>query len=307
MPDLSTTYMGLQLTNPIIAASSGLTKSVDQVSELAEAGAGAIVLKSLFEEDLRQSEDPFSRKEMERYMKLIRECREAVSVPVFGSIHCLHFSNWINHARDIEEAGASGLELNLFTLPSDPLTNHAQIEETYLDIIQEVLKKVHIPVAVKLGPYFTGLANSVMRFSWTGLKGMVLFNRFYSIDIDIHKQEVIPGFVLSSPSEVALPLRWTALLSTRVGCDIAAATGIHSTESAIKLLLAGAKAVQICSVLYRNGPSYIQTMLSEIQAYMEQKGYSHLEDFNGLMSLKSVDDPAVYERVQFMKHYSTFE
>lgn len=328
MADLRTKYMGFELRNPIIIGSSGLTDTVEKVMELEQAGAGAVVLKSLFEEqilhDFRKKIDTLNldaaypeaeqyiightrNQAVEEYLQLIRDCRNKVKIPVFASINCLSLSDWLNFALDIENAGASGLELNLFMLPSDPMKSADQNENAYLAVVQEVIRKVSIPVAVKVSPYFTGLANTAMKFAWTGIKGLVIFNRYYSADIDIHTFEVVQGNVFSAKEDIYLPLRWTAILSDRVSCDIAATGGVHDGQAMIKLLLAGAKAVQICSVIYDKGSAHIGKMLKELENYMTQHEFGSIGDFNGKMSMRSIANPAAYERVQFMKHFSGVE
>jgi dihydroorotate dehydrogenase (fumarate) len=328
MADLSTKYMGLNLRNPIIIGSSGLTDSVNKVIELEKAGAAAVVLKSLFEEQIlfafkqrledMKVESPYPEAEeyivrhtktraLDDYLQLIRECRNAVSIPVIASINCLSVTEWTNFARDVQDAGASALELNISMMPSDPTKSSEQNESAYIQILNEVLRRVSIPVSAKISPHFTGLANSAMKLSWTGIHGLVLFNRYYSPDIDLGTFEVIPGNIFSNPQEYTLPLRWTAVLSDRVTCDIAATTGIHTGETAVKMLLAGARAVQICSVIYDKGSSQIGKILKEMENFMVQKGFGSTADFIGKMSMHAVQNPASYERVQFMKHFSEIE
>jgi dihydroorotate dehydrogenase (fumarate) len=328
MADLRTKYMGLELRNPVIIGSSGLTDTVEKVIELEKAGAGAVVLKSLFEEQIlqtfKQKLDEFSVESaypeaeeyiishtredaVKEYLELIRGCKKAVSIPVIASINCVSVSEWINFAREIQDAGANALELNLFVLPSDPLKNAEQNEEAYLYILMEVVKRINIPVAVKISPFFSAMTNSAMKFSWTGINGLVLFNRYYASDIDIDTLQVVPGNVFSNSSDMYLPLRWTAILSERVHCDIAATGGIRDGASVVKMLLAGAKAVQIASVIYEKGSSHIGKMLKEMELFMEQKGFATTEDFIGKMSMHAVENPAAYERVQFMKHFSAVE
>jgi dihydroorotate dehydrogenase (fumarate) len=328
MADLATKYMGLNLRNPLIIGSSGLTDSVEKVIELEQAGAGAVVLKSLFEEqilyafqqkvDALKMESAYPEAEeyivrhtktqaLDDYLKLIRDCRKAVSIPVIASINCLSVSEWINFAKDVEDAGASALELNLSMMPSDPMKTGEQNEAAYLTILSEVVKKVSIPVAAKISPHFTALANSAMKLSWTGIHGLVLFNRYYAPDIDLAAFTVVPGNVFSNPYEYSLPLRWTAVLSDRVTCDIAATTGIHDGETAVKMLLAGAKAVQICSVIYEKGSIQVGKILKQMDNFMVQRGFTSTSDFIGRMSMHAVENPASYERVQFMKHFSEIE
>jgi dihydroorotate dehydrogenase (fumarate) len=302
MADLGTKYMGLSLRNPVIIGSSGLTDSVDKVVELEKAGAGAVVLKSLFEEQILfafqqkleelkvesaypEAEEYIVRhtkkQAIDDYLQLIRNCRKAVSIPVIASINCISFSEWTNFAKDIQEAGASGLELNISMMPSDPLKTGEQNETAYLSILTEVKRKVTIPIAAKISPHFTGLANSAMKFSWTGISGLVLFNRYYSPDIDLSNFTVVPGNIFSNPYEYSLPLRWTAVLADRVTCDIAATTGIHDGEAAVKMLLAGARAVQICSVIYQKGSSQIGKILKQMDNFMQQKGYAQPRNSSG--------------------------
>lgn len=328
MADLSTTYMGLKLRNPIIAASSGLTNSVDSIVRLQESGIGAVVLKSLFEEQISQADkmnfqeylnanaypevlDYINRKtdeqDVERYLNLIREAKKAVEVPIIASINCITTSEWVYFARKVQEAGADALELNIFLLPSDPRRKAEQTEQVYFDIIKAVLKQVSIPVAVKISYYFSGFANTALQLSWTGIQGMVLFNRFYSPDIDIDNFEITASNVFSTPSEASLPLRWVALLSKRVQCDIAATTGIHDGSAVIKQLLAGAKAVQVATVLYRLGFDQVGVMLNEIKQWMEKQEFEEVSEFIGMMSFREDKSMAAFERVQFMKHFSGIE
>jgi len=328
MADLSTKYMGLQLRNPVIVASSGLTNSIDKILEIENAGAGAVVLKSLFEEQIRvqinktvtQSESIYAYPEAEDYisayteeknvndyLNLIRECKSKVSIPVIASVNCVSSSEWISFASKIQEAGADGLELNIFILPSDPKRSGEQNEQIYFDIAMAVMKEINIPVSIKTSYYFSGFAKTALKLSWTGIKGMVLFNRFFSPDIDIDKFEVTASNVFSSPQEISNSLRWTAMLSDRLHCDIAASTGIHDGEGAVKLLLTGAKAVQIASTLYKNGTGVIPEMLKFIENWMEKHNFKTTSDFIGKMSFKKTENPASYERVQFMKHFAGIE
>jgi dihydroorotate dehydrogenase (fumarate) len=328
MADLTTSYMGLTLRNPIIAGSSGLTDSVENIRKIYEHGAGAVVLKSLFEEQIHnaihktysQSEDNYSYPEaldyishytrtndLENYLKLIRESKSLVDIPIIASINCVSASEWVTFAKSIQDAGADALELNIFILPSDPRRKSDQHEQIYFEILQSVMKQVKIPVAAKISYYFSGLSNIALQLSWTGIKGLVLFNRFYSPDIDIDKFEVTSGNVFSTPGENALTLRWVAMLSDRIQCDIAASTGIHDGKSAIKQMLAGAKAVQVASVLYQKGFEQIGVMSAEINTWMEKHQFATTKDFIGKMSFKEVENPASYERVQFMKHFAGIE
>ena len=328
MSNLSTRFMGLELRNPIIAGSSGLTNSVENIMKLEEIGAGAVVLKSLFEEQINyainrtmghddnvntypEALDYISHytkeNDVEKYLNLIRETKKKVKIPVIASINCVSAAEWVSFARKIQDAGADALELNIFVLPSDPRRKAEYHEQIYIDIIQAVLKQVSIPVAAKISYYFSGLTNMTLQLSWTGIKGMVLFNRFFSPDIDIDKLEVTASHVFSSPEEISLPLRWVAMLSDKVHCDIAASTGVHDGKGAIKLMLAGAKAVQVASVLYKNGFEQIGVMLKEMDEWMAQHQFQNTSDFIGRLSYKEAGNPAAYERVQFMKHFAGIE
>ena len=328
MANLTTTYMGFELKNPIIVGSSGLTNSVENVIEIEKNGAGAVVLKSLFEEQILQETSKTVAEDIhanaypealdyianyskdltvDKYLNLIKDCKKAVTIPVIASINCVGSSEWINFATKIEEAGADGLELNIFILPSDPRQEGADNEKIYLDIIQDIQKVISIPLAVKISYYFTGLAKTALSMSWTGISAMVLFNRFFSPDIDINTFEIKPSHIFSTPEEISLSLRWVAMLSSRMHCDVAASTGVHDSEALIKQLLAGAKVVQISSVLYKNGFGEIKKMATELEKWMDKHEFAKIEDFNGRMSIKETDNPAAYERVQFMKYFSGIE
>jgi len=328
MTDISTKYMGLKLKNPIIAGSSGLTSNISDMLALEKSGAAAVVLKSLFEEEIihnyknklqevklnvhypeAQEYIGHHMKQMavDEYLELIIRSKKALSIPVIASINCVTSYEWPSFAHDIELAGADALELNIFFLPSDPQRMGAHIEEIYLDVMHEVLKKISIPVSVKVSPYFSGLSNSLLRFSFTGIKGMVLFNRFYSPDIDVETMKVTTGPVYSSPDEIYLPLRWIAMLSDRIYCDLAASSGIHDGKSLVKVLLAGAKAAEIASVLYQKGIGEISNMLKYLEDYLARHKYSSVEEIIGKMSMRHIDNPADFERVQFIKHFSGIE
>ncbi len=328
MINLETQYLALKLRNPIIAGSSGLTNSVENIVELEKNGVGAIVLKSLFEEQIHNSashtlmqdetanlypeaEDYIrnytEQNEMNNYLKLIEDAKKAVSVPIIASINCINDKEWMDYAQKIESAGADALELNIAVLPSDPGRESADNEKIYFEIAREITRKINIPVSIKLSYYFSGLAKTLISLSWTGIKGMVLFNRFFSPDIDIEHEEVKSSFVFSSPAEIALPLRWIAMLSPLVKCDLAASTGIHDGSGVIKQLLAGARAVQVASVLYQKGFQEIGTMLNELESWMDRHNYQAIDDFRGKLSVAQTSNPAVYERIQFMKHFSGIE
>lgn len=329
MADLTTNYLGLNLKNPIIVGSCGLTNSVEKIKEIEAAGAGAVVLKSLFEEQIMhqthktvtqtapegfiypEAEDYIStytqENDVSAYLNTIRSCKQEVGIPIIASINCVSPSEWMGFGKKIEEAGADALELNIFILPSDPRRSSDENEKVYLDIAMTMVKELNIPVAIKLSYYFSGLAKTMLKLSWTGIKGVVLFNRFFSPDIDIDKFEVTSSNVFSSPEELSISLRWVAMLSDRLHCDIAASTGIHSGEAVVKQLLAGAKAVQVASILYKNGTDTIGEMLEFLEKWMDKHEFKGTSEFIGKMSFKAADNPAGYERVQFMKHFAGIE
>lgn len=329
MVNLSTRYMGLDLRNPVIAGSSGLTNSVENIKELEKNGVAAVVLKSLFEEQIRHEVSKaleqnelavapypeafdyianYSRMHhLDAYLNLIQSCKRSVSIPVIASINCVSADEWTSFAKQIEGAGADALELNVFVLPGNPDVSGEHNEQLYFNIIEKVKRQVNLPVALKISYYFSGLAKTALKLSWTGTKGIVLFNRFYSPDINIDSMKVIPGNVFSTPDEITIPLRWVALLSDRLHCDIAASTGIHDGRAMIKMLLAGAKAVQIASTLYRNGFGRIKEMLDFMERWMIRHKYNSTSQFIGNLSLKKSETPAAYERVQFMKHFAGIE
>jgi dihydroorotate dehydrogenase (fumarate) len=328
MINLSTKYMGLLLKNPIIVGSSGLTNSVEKIKEIEKSGAGAVVLKSLFEEQIQlqinktiaQSDSHYlypeaadyigaytQDKNVGDYLNLIRECKSVVNIPVIASINCVSSLEWLSFASKMQQAGADALELNIFVLPSDPKHTGEQNEQVYFDVALGVIKEVAIPVSLKISHYFSGFAKTALNLSWTGIKGMVLFNRFFSPDIDIENFEVTAGNDFSTPHEISNTLRWVAMLSDKLHCDLAASTGVHDGEGAVKMLLAGAKAVQVASTIYKNGPVVIPGMINFISDWMKRHEFQSTTDFIGKMSYKATENPAAYERVQFMKHFAGIE
>ena len=326
MANLTTTYMGLKLKNPIIAASSGLTNSLEDIKEFAENGAGAIVLKSIFEEEIRKElEKDMNLMNMEtslypetldyydnyaeddsltNYLRLIRESKKAVDIPIIASINCMTAEKWPYYAETLQDAGADALELNVFVMPSDFDKSSEENEKVYFDIVDKVKKIVKIPVSLKISYYSSSLGTFIQKLSNSGIDGLVLFNRFYSPDIDINKLELLSTNVTSTPAELSIPLRWIGIMYNRVGCDLAASTGIHDGASVIKQVLAGAKAVEIASAFYKNGKGIIKNMLSELSIWMDENGYKSLDDFRGKMSQNKAQNPAAYERMQFMKYFS---
>jgi len=328
MTDLTTSYMGLALRNPLIIGSSGLTNSLENIQKIEKKGAGAVVLKSLFEEQIKfeirkvfsyddvqssqtEAEDyirNYARSyTLDEYTNLIQEAKKSCSMPIIASINCISASEWPSFAKNIQEAGADALELNVFILPSDIDADSKSIEKIYFDIIENVKSRVDIPISLKISHHFSGLGETVKKFSWTGVKGIVLFNRFFNPDIDIENLKIKPGNIFSTPQEITNSLRWIAILSDRIQCDLCASTGIHDGAGLIKQLLAGAKAGQVCSTLYKNGFDDIEKILDETKSWMEKKSFSKIDDFRGKLSYKKSENPAVFNRVQFMKHFAGIE
>ena len=322
MPDLTTRYMGLNLQNPIIVGSSGLTSSVRNIAMLEENGAAAIVLKSLFEEqilieiDAMRSEPGIHSEELDyirnytrqhnldEYLNLLSAAKKEVSIPIIPSINCSTAGEWTTFARNLEDAGADGIELNLFIMPGNIRQTGEEIEKTYLDIVQSVQQQISVPLAVKIGSYFTGMANMISSLSASGVNAVVLFNRFHQPDIDLNTLTLTSGDILSQPGENRLPLRWVGMLSGQINCDMAATTGIHDGPAVLKNVLAGAKAVQIVSTVYKNGPEVIGDILRQIEAWMQKRNIKTLAELIGRLSLSIIEDPVLYERAQFMRYFS---
>jgi dihydroorotate dehydrogenase (fumarate) len=324
MIDLSTKYLGLELKNPIIVGSCGLTNSLTDIKELEEKGAAAVVLKSVFEEEILMEFEHELKKvsidesnleyydyldyqikddNIKRYLKLIESCKNEIHIPLIASINCVSTTEWTFFAKKIEKAGADAIELNAFVLPSDLDRSAEDTEKIYFKMIEAVRKEVNIPIALKISFYFSNLAAVIKKLSETGINGLVLFNRFYNPDFDIEKRKVISSHVLSSPDEIGLSLRWIALMANRVSCDLVASTGVHDAKAMIKQLLAGADAVQIVSTLYKNGSSQIPIMLNDLKVWMNRHNYTSISDFKGSMAQSVSHSPAIFERVQFMKYF----
>lgn len=326
MIDLSTEYMGLTLKNPIIAASSGLTDTVAKVKSLEDNGIGAVVLKSIFEEQIRMEIDSLGmnnqfnsytdseeylayytrQHNVSEYLKLIKESKEAVDIPIIASINCYSIGEWVEFVQKIEQAGADGIELNIFMMPGDTQLKSADIENKYFEIIQSVLKNTKLPVAVKLSSYFSGMGEIFTRISNTGIKGMVLFNRFYSPDVNLDKEEIVSSRIFSLPEENAMSIRWIGILSGKVACDMVASTGIQDGNDVLKNILVGAKAVQVASTLYKNSAKHVSVMLKQMESWMEQKKYNSIKEIVGKLNYSKLNSE-IYERSQFMKYYSSYE
>lgn len=319
--DISTNYLGLQLTSPIIISSSRLTSSVENMKIYARKGAGAIVLKSLFEEqilaDIKTKLDdhpmyywyPSAADHItelskdhgvNEYIRLIREAKEAVSIPIIASVNCISAKGWTSFTKKLQEAGADALELNIAIFPFDDSMDGPAVEETYFDILKAVKAEVTIPVSVKIGSYFSNLPRMIKRLDAEGARGIVMFNRFFRPDIDIEDMSIIYDNYLSAPNELTEPLRWIGSLSNKVSCDIAATTGIHDHEGVAKVLLAGARAAQICTTLYLNGPDMIARINEDLVIWMKKHHFNTIDQFRGKI-LQGREKTGSFERVQFMR------
>ncbi len=324
MADLTTKYLGFTLKNPIIIGSSELTNTVEKNIELEKAGAGALVIKSLFEEQIlmdvnaervnnmynsyEDSENYVSyylkNHTVNQYLTLVAETKKAVNIPVIASINCVSAYEWLDYAKKIEEAGADALELNVFILPSDISMSSQDIEQTYFQIIEKITEILTIPVVLKLSSYFSGLANLFTKFSKTMIKGMVLFNRFYRPDVDTDSQKIVCSNIYSEPGANNMVIRWVGILRNNVECDIVASTGIHSGADVVKNLLVGADAVQVVSTVYKNGVEHVTKIVEDLNTWMDEKGYEKIDDFRGILSRSQISKPAIYERAQFLRYFT---
>ncbi len=327
MANLTTQYIGLELKNPLIVGSCGLTGNADSIIKLANNGVSAVVLKSIFEEEIQMEYESTFKKELghqennleffdyydyqlkndvlEQTAILISQVKESTDISVIASINCKSAGEWYSYALKLQEAGADAIELNIYKMPTQTGENSEDIISVYLDIVEKVKSHISIPISVKLSPYFTNLAGISKKLELAGVGGLVLFNRFYNPDIDIDNMRVTSGPVYSNQSDYVLPLRWISLLSEKVNCDLVASTGIHTPESLIKMLLAGAKGVQVVSALYKNGPGYTKDLLYGLEKWMNKKGLKSVADINKLGKQTMPSNPEVFERVQFMKYFGS--
>ena len=327
MAHFDTTYLGLSLRNPLVAASSGLTSSVEKIKELEKAGIGAVVLKSIFEEQINNEVTSMLLKdsqhnsypEAEDYIKgylrsnsithhleLLEETKKAVDIPIIASLNCVTANEWTTFAKDFQDAGADALELNIFYVPTDKFERPGVVEQLYIDVLSKVKKEVTIPVSVKFGVHHSNIVGMADKLKASGAKGIVMFNRFYEPDINLETLELTSSEVFSSSSDIRRSLRWVGMVSSAVPkIDIAASTGIHDGKAVIKQLLAGARVTQLCSTLYINGAGIIPVILDEMKDFMRKWNFKKPDDFRGRLSYKNIPDPMLYERSQFMKYFST--
>ena len=324
MSTINTRYLGLDLSSPIIVGSSNFTSKVESIVEAEAAGAGAVVLKSLFEEQIVSQAHSMSSREsypeaddylqyytrtnsVDAYLDLIAGARKKVKIPVIASINCFSPKGWIDFALEIERAGASALEVNIFFIPTDKHENSTDSEKVYFRIIDNLKKKLKIPVSVKIGQKFSNILNFVWQMYNHGAAGVTMFNRFYEPDFDINNLYIVPASVLSNPAEQRYVLRWVGMVSAQdIKIDISASTGVYTGEDAIKYLLAGATTVQVCSALYKRGFTVVSEINETLARWMNNKEFRSISDFRGKLNYRNVDNPSLFERSQFMKHYSSY-
>jgi dihydroorotate dehydrogenase (fumarate) len=330
MVDLSTTYLGLQLKNPLVASASPLSRQLDAVRRLEDAGVSAVVMYSLFEEQIlhdSRSLDYFLNRGTEqfaealsyfpkmetynigpdKYLDLIRKLKSSVHIPIIGSLNGISSGGWIDYGRKIQEAGADALELNIYFLPTDANMTSQELEQAYIDLVADMRKQVRIPLAVKLSPYFSALPNFAKKLVTAGADGLVLFNRFYQPDLDIETLEVVPNLVLSTSEEMRLPLRWIAILYRRIQADLALTSGVHTPIDLVKALMAGASVVQTASALLKHGEKYAVELVSGLHTWLETYEYVSVKQMIGSMSQQAVAEPAVFERANYMKTLQAFD
>ncbi|MGZ5004577.1 MAG: dihydroorotate dehydrogenase-like protein [Chthoniobacterales bacterium] len=327
--NLTTRYLGFKLRTPLVPSASPLSEKIDNIKRMEDAGAAAVVFHSLFEEQVRQDRHQlefylqqgketsaeavsFFPEEAEfkvgpdAYLEHIAQAKAAVNIPIIGSLNGATFGGWMKYAREIEQAGADALELNIYATPTDEDRSADDIENEYLTIIASVKAQLKIPVAVKLSPFFTNFGQFARRVDRQGAGALVLFNRFYQPDIELETLEISPNILLSTPMAMRLPMRWIAMLYGRIGANLAATSGIHRATDALKMLMAGADVTMLCSILLRRGIEHLKVMEREIRQWMEEHEYESVEQLKGSMSQKNCPDPAAFERAQYMRALATY-
>lgn len=330
MVDLTTTYLGLQLKNPVVASASPISKKLDGIRSLEDAGAGAVVMYSLFEEQIVQESlalDHYLNRGTESYaesltyfpdlqhynvgpedyLNLIHKAKQAVNIPIIGSLNGVSTGGWIDYARKIEQAGADALELNVYYIPTDSSLTGQELEQSYVDLVKDVRAQINIPLAVKLSPFFTSLPNLASRLAGAGANGLVLFNRFMQPDLDIETLEVTPNLVLSNSNELRLPLRWVAILYGRIQADLALTSGVHAAQDVLKAMMAGASVTMLASELLMHGVKRVGEIVADMQAWMETFEYESVQQMKGSMSQRAVAEPAAFERANYMKALTSFD
>ncbi len=328
--DMKTTYMGLELKHPLVASASPLSRTLDGIKRINDAGASAIVMFSLFEEQIRYENESFDylsqagtesyaesltyfpipedyRIGPDDYLDLIRRAKAAVDVPIIASLNGITNAGWTQYAKDMVSAGADAIELNIFYIPADVSVTGRDVEQRYIDVIRAVRGAVSVPLAVKLSPFFSSMGEMAKRFVDAGANGLVLFNRFYQPDFDLDELEVISDLELSAPSEIRLPLLWIAVLYGRVNCSLAATSGVQTGMEVIKYVMAGADAVMTTSALLRNGVGHLKLMLKGMTDWMEKRDYSSVQQMKGSMSQQHVADPSAFERANYIKVLQSYQ
>jgi len=328
--DLSTTYLGLHLKNPLVPSASPLSRTLDSIKRLEDAGAAAIVMYSLFEEQIQHEAAELNHYMSygtesfaealsyfpeaqeynlgpDEYVEHLHKAKQSLGIPVIGSLNGVSTGGWMKYAKKIEEAGADALELNVYYIPTDPRLSSQAVEDLYLDALRAVKQTVKIPVAMKLSPFFSSMANMAARLDAAGADGLVLFNRFYQPDFDIEALDVVPNVNLSSSRSIRLPLRWIAILFGRLKANLAATSGVHTAEDVLKLLMAGADITMLCSALLQHGPGTIAEILKNLDRWMLEHEYVSVQQMRGSMSQKSVADPSAFERANYMKALNQYK
>ena len=329
MTNLTSRYLGLDLKNPLVVSAGPVSRSFDMVRRLEDAGAGAVVMYSLFEEQinreiheidtfLAQGTETFAEAvdylphpevfwfEPDEYVEHLRRLKEAVDIPIIGSLNGVSVGGWVQYASQMEQAGADAIELNVYFLPTDPFLPAAEVESNYIEVLQEVRKNVEIPIAVKLAPFFSNIPFMARRLVEAGAQGLVLFNRFYQPDIDLDRLEVTPSVSLSTSAELRLPLRWIAILKGRVDACLAATGGVHTAEDVLKAMMAGADVAMMLAAILRHGPSHVTRVLEHLTQWMVEREYESVAQLRGSMSHQSVPEPGAFERANYMKALNTF-
>lgn len=328
MTNLNVKYLGLDLKNPIIAGSSGLTNSIENLKAIEAAGAGAVVLKSIFEEEiylefahefsklgpmdnnlefLDYYDYQIKKDNLKRYLTLIKEAKKELTIPVIASINCVSSQEWGFFAKKVEDAGADAIELNMFILPTNLSQTSQNNESLYFDIVSRIAAKVNIPISLKISSYFSNLGGIIRDLSFSEVKGLVLFNKYYSPDVDIEHQKIVSTDVLSHNSDYKLSLRWIGMMANRVNSDLSASTGVHDWQTVVKMLLVGATTVQVVSALYRDGFPAITGMIQNLEKWMDSNNYSSIADFRGKLSMDNSTNLAEFERVQFMRNFGEYK
>jgi len=329
MIDLSTQYLGLKLRNPLVVSASPLCKEIANLRHMEDCGAAAIVLHSLFEEQINLESNELDRflfdgSEVsaesttifpdlqnynigpDAYLEHIRRAKQTVSIPVIASLNGVSRGGWVRYARDMQQAGADAIELNVYFIPADPAAGSDEIEKHYLDLVKEVRNTVSIPVAVKVGPYFSAFANMAQRLEAAGANAIVLFNRFYQPDFDLEALEVKPALTLSTSSELLVRLHWAAILYGHVHADIDITGGVHTVEDVVKSMMAGARATQLASALLQNGIGYLRPLRNQLEAWLDKHEYESIQQMQGSMSQKNVPNPKAFQRANYMKVLSSY-